>query len=158
MNYTRVLLLLALLAAFPPVTTDMYLPALPLLQTQWHTDTATINLTLILFFLFFSVSLLIYGPVSDSYGRRPLLLSGIGIYMAASVGCGVADNVNSLILFRIFQAVGAASAASLSMAIAKDLFAARERQQLLAHLGVIVALAPMLAPVAGEDRAADHAV
>jgi len=149
MNHIRALLLLSLLAAFPPMSTDMYLPALPTLQALWHTDTATINLTLILFFVFFSVALLIYGPLSDSFGRRPLLLGGIGVYMAASVVCGLADSVHSLILFRIFQALGAASAASLTMAIAKDLFETNERQQLLAYLGVIVALAPMLAPMLG---------
>jgi DHA1 family bicyclomycin/chloramphenicol resistance-like MFS transporter len=149
MTYTRTLLLLALLAAFPPITTDMYLPALPLLQADWGTDTATINLTLILFFVFFSGSVLIYGPLSDSYGRRPMLLGGIGIYIAASVSCGLATGVNGLILFRILQALGAASAAALSMAIAKDLFSAQRRQQILAHIGVIVALAPMMAPLAG---------
>ena len=149
MSYRRILLLLALLAAFPPMSTDMYLPALPKLQQLWETDTAMINLTLVLFFICFSVSILFYGPVSDSYGRRPLLLAGIGVYIAASVACGLAGGVGSLIFFRIFQAAGAASAASLSMAIAKDLFEARQRQQLLAHLGVIVALAPMMAPPLG---------
>ncbi|MCG6892395.1 MAG: Bcr/CflA family efflux MFS transporter, partial [Desulfobacteraceae bacterium] len=149
MPYTRTLLLLALLAAFPAMTTDMYLPSLPTLQTLWGADLATINLTLVLFFAVFSVSLLVYGPVSDGLGRRPVLLAGIGIYVAGSVCCGLAGGVLQLIAFRIGQAVGAASASALSMAIAKDLFQARERQQLLAHLGVVVALAPMLAPVVG---------
>jgi MFS transporter, DHA1 family, multidrug resistance protein len=149
MSYTRTLLLLSLLAAFPPIATDMYLPALPLLQAQWGADLSTINLTLVLFFAFFSVSLLGYGPVSDSYGRRPVLLTGIGIYIAGSLLCGLAGGVCHLIAYRIVQAVGAASASALSMAIIRDLFEARERQQLLAHMGVIVALAPMLAPVLG---------
>src|SRR4030067_1165078 len=77
MPYTRILLLLSLLAAFPPISTDMYLPALPMLQAAWDADLATINLTLVLFFVFFSLALLAYGPVSDSYGRRPLLLGVI---------------------------------------------------------------------------------
>lgn len=149
MSYIRTLLLLALLAGFPPMATDMYLPALPELQALWATDMSIINLTLVLFFLFFAVSLLIYGPVSDSHGRKPLLLIGIGLFIAASLLCAVAASVEQLILFRILQALGAASAASLSMAIAKDLFEAHQRQQLLAHLGVIVALAPMMAPVIG---------
>ncbi|MDA8141445.1 MAG: multidrug effflux MFS transporter [Desulfobacteraceae bacterium] len=150
MSYRQILLLLALLTAFPPVSTDMYLPALPMLQAAWGTDLATINLTLVLFFVFFSISLLAYGPVSDSYGRRPLLLFGIALYVLASFTCGAASGVKSLIGSRILQAIGAASASALSLAIAKDLFQARERQQLLAHVGVIVALAPMLAPVAGS--------
>lgn len=149
MTYIRILLLMALLAAFPAMSTDMYLPALPLLQAQWGAELATINLTLVLFFAVFSVSLLAYGPVSDSFGRRPLLMIGIGLYVAASLLCGMAANVTHLIVSRILQAIGAASASALSMAIAKDLFQARQRQQLLAHLGVIVALAPMMAPTVG---------
>jgi DHA1 family bicyclomycin/chloramphenicol resistance-like MFS transporter len=149
MTNKQLLPLLALLAAFPPVTTDMYLPALPMLQAQWGAALATINLTLVLFFVFFSVSLLVYGPISDSYGRRPLLLVGISIYIAASMLCAAAVNVEQLILFRILQALGAAAASALSMAIAKDRFEAKARQQLLAHLGVIVALAPMLSPIVG---------
>jgi DHA1 family bicyclomycin/chloramphenicol resistance-like MFS transporter len=149
MTYLRTLLLLALLAAFPPMSTDMYLPALPMLQATWGVDLATINLTLVLFFVAFSIALLAYGPISDSYGRRPLLMIGIAVFVTASLLCGMAPGVEYLIAFRILQAFGAASASALSMAIAKDLFLARERQQLLAHLGVIVALAPMLAPVVG---------
>lgn len=149
MRYTRILLLMALLAAFPPISTDMYLPALPMLQAQWGAELSTINLTLVLFFAVFSISLLVYGPLSDSFGRRPLLMVGIAIYIAASLLCGMAGDVSDLIVFRVLQAMGAASASALSMAIAKDLFQARERQQLLAHLGVIVALAPMMAPVLG---------
>lgn len=149
MSYTRILLLLSLLAAFPPISTDMYLPALPMLQDSWGADLSTINLTLVLFFVFFSLALLAYGPVSDSYGRRPVLLAGIAVYILASILCGTAHGVEYLIAYRILQAIGAASASALCMAIAKDLFLARERQQLLAHLGVIVALAPMLAPVLG---------
>jgi MFS transporter, DHA1 family, multidrug resistance protein len=145
----RILPLLALLAAFPPMTTDMYLPALPMLQAQWGVALATINLTLVLFFVFFSAFLLVYGPLSDSYGRRPLLLIGIGIYIVASILCGFASGVGQLIVFRILQAIGAASASALAMAIVKDLFASKEREQLLAYLGVIVALAPMLSPVVG---------
>ncbi len=146
---SRLLPLLALLAAFPPMTTDMYLPALPTLQAQWGVSLSTINLTLVLFFVFFSGFLLIYGPISDSHGRRPLLLIGIGIYVAASILCALSANVGQLIGARILQAAGAASASALSMAIAKDLFAAKAREQILAHLGVIVALAPMISPIVG---------
>ena len=86
----------------------MYLPALPMLQAQWGVELSTINLTLVLFFVFFSVSMLVYGPLSDSYGRRPLLLIGIGIYIVASILCSLAGNVQQLIVFRILQALGAA--------------------------------------------------
>ena len=86
-NTPSVLPLLALLAAFPPMATDMYLPAMPMLQQQWGVSLARINLTLVLFFVCFSLSLLAYGPLSDSIGRRAPLLAGIGVYVSASVLC-----------------------------------------------------------------------
>ncbi len=145
----RTLPLLALLGAFPPLATDMYLPAIPLLQAQWQVPLATINLTLVLFFLSFSVSLLIYGPLSDRYGRRPVLLGGITLYVAASLLCSLARSIEALIGFRILQAAGAGAASALALAICRDLFEDRDRERALAYLGVIIALAPMLSPTIG---------
>ena len=145
----RLLLLLALLSAFPPLSTDMYLPAIPMLQKAWHQPLAVVNLTLVGFFIGYCVSLLFYGPLSDRFGRRPLLLAGIGIFILASLLCALSDNVISLIVFRVFQAAGAASASTLALAISKDVYRGHERARILAHIGVIMALAPMLAPVFG---------
>jgi MFS transporter, DHA1 family, multidrug resistance protein len=145
----RPFLLLALLAAFPPLSTDMYLPAIPLLQHSWQQPLAIVNLTLVGFFVSYCVFLLFYGPLSDRYGRRPLLLVGIGIFILASLLCALADNVVSLIFFRVLQAAGAASASALALAISKDVYDVHERERILAYIGVIMALAPMLAPVLG---------
>lgn len=145
----RKLPLIALLTAFPPLATDMYLPAIPTLQKQWNQPLSVINLTLVCFFIAYCISLLVYGPVSDRYGRRPPLMAGIGIYVIACILCAVSPNAESLIVFRIIQAAGAASAATLAMAICKDLFSGKERERILAVIAVIVSLAPMLAPVLG---------
>ncbi len=145
----HILLLLSLLSAFPPLSTDMYLPAIPLLTKEWHQPLATVNLTLVGFFIGYCIGLLVYGPLSDRFGRRPPLLVGIGVYIVASLLCAVADNVISLIVFRVLQAAGAASASALALAISKDLFDGNERQRILAYIGVIMALAPMLAPIFG---------
>jgi len=145
----KLLLLLALLAAFPPMSTDMYLPALPLLQKLWQQPASTVNLTLVAFFIGFCASLLFYGPLSDKYGRKPLLFAGISLYIIASILCGLAEDVTSLILFRFLQGAGAASASVISLAITKDRYRGNERQRVLAYMGVIFALAPMLAPVLG---------
>lgn len=145
----KMLFLLALLAAFPPLSTDMYLPALPLLSSTWQQPMSVINLTLVGFFLSFCVSILIYGPISDRFGRRYPLMVGIGLYSIASLFCALSGNITSLIVFRVLQAAGAASASTLSMAITKDLYQGQERQRLLAYMGVIMGLAPMLAPVLG---------
>lgn len=142
--------LLALLAAFPPLSTDMYLAAIPHLVISWQQPLATVNLTLVGFFITYCGFLLIYGPLSDRYGRRPPLLLGLGLYIVASLFCAVANNVHHLIAARILQGAGAASASAIAFAICKDLFEGNLRQRVFLQLGVIVAAAPMLAPILGS--------
>jgi len=143
------LCLLALLAAFPPLSTDMYLPALPLLQKIWQQPMSVVNFTLSGFFIGFCVSMLLYGPLSDKFGRRPPLMSGIIIYIAASFASGFVDDIFHLIILRVLQGIGASSGVVISMAITKDLYDGQQRQRILAYMAVIMALAPMLAPVFG---------
>lgn len=145
----KMLVLLSLLAAFPPLSTDMYLPALPLLSKTWQQPMSVINLTLVGFFTSYCIFILIYGPLSDKFGRRYPLLAGIGLYTVASLLCAGAENIVSLIIFRVLQAAGAAAASALSMAITKDLYQGKERQRLLAYMAIIMGLAPMLAPLFG---------
>lgn len=145
----RKIALLAILTAFPPLSTDMYLAAIPLLVESWHQPLATVNLTLVAFFISYCGFLLIYGPLSDRYGRRPPLLVGLGLYIFASILCAVANNIEYLIIARILQGAGAASASSIAFAICKDLFAGNLRQRIFLQLGVIVAAAPMIAPIIG---------
>lgn len=145
----RALLILALLAAFPPLSTDMYLPALPTMVATWQTTEAVINLTLVGFFISFSLALLFYGPLSDRYGRKPVLLGGISLYVLSCLVCAQAQSPTALIVGRILQGMGAASASTLSLAMTKDYFVGAEREKALAHMAVIVSLAPMLAPVIG---------
>ncbi|PLX85347.1 MAG: Bcr/CflA family drug resistance efflux transporter [Desulfuromonas sp.] len=149
MTKSRMLLLLALLSAFPPLATDMYLPAIPLLQQRWGEPLTVINLTLVGFFVSYCVFLLIYGPVSDRFGRRRPLLAGIGLFIFASLLCALSGSVGALIVSRVLQAAGAAAAAALAMAISKDVFRHDERARILAWIGVIMALAPAVAPIVG---------
>jgi DHA1 family bicyclomycin/chloramphenicol resistance-like MFS transporter len=141
--------LLALLSAFPPLSTDMYLAAIPLLVEQWHEPLATVNLTLVCFFFTYCCFLLIYGPLSDRYGRRPPLLAGISLYVLASLFCALAGSVEVMILARTLQGAGAASASAIALAICKDRFDGQLRQRIFIQIGIIVAAAPMLAPVIG---------
>lgn len=145
----RALLILALLAAFPPLSTDMYLPALPSLTADWGSTETIINLTLVGFFVSFSLALLFYGPLSDRYGRKPVLLGGIFVYVLACLVCAQAKSPTALIVGRVLQGMGAASASTLSLAMTKDYFVGAERERALAHMAIIVSLAPMLAPVLG---------
>ena len=143
------LLLLALLSAFPALSTDMYLASLPLLQKQWEQPPSQINLTLVAFFLAYCFFLLVYGPLGDRFGRRPPLLAGIAVYVAASLGCAFSPDLPTLILSRAGQGAGAAAASSLALALCKDLFTGLERERILARLAMIIGLAPMIAPVIG---------
>ncbi len=145
----KTIALLALLAAFPPLSTDMYLPSIPSLVDSWQQPLAVVNLTLIGFFVTYCGFLLVYGPLSDRYGRRPPLLTGLVLYIAASLFCAAAGNVQLMILARILQGAGAASASSIAFAICKDRYAGHLRQRIFLQLGVIVAAAPMIAPILG---------
>ncbi|WP_319407854.1 multidrug effflux MFS transporter [uncultured Desulfosarcina sp.] len=149
MKHHRIIALIALLAAFPPLSTDMYLPAIPLLREQWEQPLMVVNLTLICFFVSYCIFLLVYGPVSDRYGRRRPLMVGIGIYIGASLLCAASTGIRMMIVARVLQAAGAASASALSLAMCKDLFNAGSRARIMAHIAVIMALAPMLAPIIG---------
>ena len=145
----KIVALIALLAAFPPLSTDMYLGALPLLATLWNHPQATINLTLVCFFLTYCCFLLLYGPLSDRLGRKPPLLVGLFVYSVACVMCARADSVATLIIARTLQGAGAAAASSIAFAICKDLFTGQVRQRIFIQIGVIVAAAPMIAPIIG---------
>lgn len=145
----QIVLLLALLTAFPAFSTDMILPAIPSLAMMWSKPLAVVNLILICFFITYGFFLLIYGPISDRYGRRRPLITGISLYIFASMLCALANSAFALIAFRILQAAGAAASASLSMAMTKDMFSGKEREKILAYIAVIMALAPMFAPIMG---------
>ena len=143
-------LFITMLAAFPALSTDMYLPALPTIQAMWGISLAEVNLSLVLFFILFSFFMLIYGPLSDKYGRKPVLIGGVGIYVLGCLLCALSTNIWFLVAARIVQACGAASAAALAMALAKDLYQGVERQKVLAYIGVIIPLCPMIAPILGS--------
>lgn len=146
----KVVLLLSLLTAFPALSIDMILPAIPQLAVLWDQPLSVVNLILICFFVTYGFFLLFYGPISDRFGRRRPLLLGLGVYIIASFLCALSTSALMLISFRILQAAGAAASSSLSMAMTKDLFVGRDRARVLAHIAIIMAFAPMIAPVIGS--------
>lgn len=144
------ILLLALLTAFPPLATDMYLPATPHLQEIWDQPLSIVNLTLILFFVTYCFSLLFYGPLSDRFGRKPPLIAGLMLFIVASIFCALAQNIWMLITARIIQAMGAGAASAISLAMARDRLESGQREKVLSQISVIMALAPMIAPLIGS--------
>ncbi len=140
---------LAALGAFPALSTDLYLPALPGMTTYFDVPEYQTNLTLILFFVFYAVAMLLWGPLSDRFGRRPILLVGLACYLVAGTLCALSANVFQLMVFRVLQAVGAGAASSVSTAVVKDAYAGRKRELTLAVIGSMVVLSPMVAPAIG---------
>ncbi|MBC3795455.1 multidrug effflux MFS transporter [Acetobacterium tundrae] len=143
------IIFLVLLSAFAPLSTDLYLPSLPTMTTYFNVPEYLTNLTLILFFVFFSLGILIWGPLSDKYGRRPILLIGITGYAIASFLCAASFNIYQLIFFRVLQAIGGGSASAVATAIVKDVYQDRKREETLAFVQSMVVIIPAVAPVIG---------
>ena len=143
------IVLIAVLSAFVPLSTDLYLPALPGMSDYFHVTVNLTNLTLILFFIFFSLGMLFWGPMSDKYGRRPILIAGLLLYIAASAACAVSWDIWHLIFFRILQAVGGSAASAVATAMVKDMYEGRKRESVLALVQSMVVISPAVAPVLG---------
>jgi MFS transporter, DHA1 family, multidrug resistance protein len=141
--------LIAFLSAFVPLSTDLYLPALPGMAKFFGVSIDLANLTLILFFVFFAAGTLFWGPQSDKYGRRPILLIALSIYSVASFLCAGSVDIYQLILFRILQALGGSGAFAVATAIIKDVYASKNRETILALVQSMVLISPLAAPVLG---------
>lgn len=146
---TGLITLITVLNMTAPLTTDMYLPAVPTMTKIFDTSASILNLTLVGFFFFFAIGMLFFGPLSDKYGRKNILLTGLVIYMVSSGLCAVSTNIWQLILFRIFEALGAGAMVVISTALIKDSFDGKIRNVILATVQSMAMFAPMLAPVIG---------
>ena len=143
--------LITMCNAIAPLSTDMYMPALPDMATYFHTTDAVMNMTLVGFFLFFAIGMLVFGPVSDRIGRRPTMIGGIVLYVLASIACGLSMNVFFLIGMRVLQAIGAGSMVAVSTAIVKDQVQGQTQGTVLAIAQAFSVLGPVLAPLIGAQ-------
>ena len=141
--------LLVVGALVTPLSLDMYTPAVPHMTEFFGTSEAMVNLTLVGYFLFFAVGLLIFGPVSDRYGRKPVLVAGILAYALASAACALSTSIGMLIAMRVLQALGAGAVSAVSTAVVKDAVVPERREALLSLVQVMFVVGPVLAPVVG---------
>jgi DHA1 family bicyclomycin/chloramphenicol resistance-like MFS transporter len=146
---TGLLLLLGAMSAFPPVTTDIYLPALPELTQSLRGTITEGQVTLAVYFVGLGLGQLFYGPWSDRIGRRPAMMVGAAIYLAASVGCAVATTMNEMIAWRFLQAIGACSGVVISTAVVRDRFDQQESARIFSMLLTLRGVGPIVAPLAG---------
>ncbi|MBV0934241.1 Bcr/CflA family multidrug efflux MFS transporter [Marinobacterium weihaiense] len=148
-NPKRLIVLLAALVAFGPLSIDMYLPSLPLIADDLQAPESSIQLTISAFLIGLFIGMLFYGPLSDKFGRRGLLLGGIGLYLMASIGCILAGSAEWLIAARFMQALGGAAASVLARAIVRDLFPLNEAARVLSLMHLVTMIATLIAPLLG---------
>lgn len=141
--------LLALLTAVGPVSVDLYLPSLPEIGRVFGASVPQVQLTLSGYLFCFAIGQIVYGPISDHVGRKPVLLAALAVYFAVSLGCAFAASIELLIALRCLQALGVAGAPVLARAIVRDLYHGVRAGRELARMGSITALAPALAPSLG---------
>ncbi|RCX09057.1 multidrug effflux MFS transporter [Extensimonas vulgaris] len=148
------IVLLALLLSIQPVTTDLYLPALPALTRDLAAPVAAAQLSLSGLLLAFGGTQLLWGPLSDRYGRRPILLAGLAAYCAASVACVAAPSMAWLIAWRVVQGAAMGAVVMTGRAIVRDLYlplaGARAMSKALTGLGVVACLSPLLGALLTE--------
>lgn len=144
-----VIFLIAVLNMTAPLSTDMYMPSIPTMMAFFNTSASVLNLTLVGFFFFFALGMLVFGPLSDKFGRRPVLLAGLSIYALFSGLCAISTSVWQLIFFRVIEGLGAGCMVSVSTALVKDCFDEKSRGVILAIIQSMSILAPMIAPILG---------
>ncbi len=128
---------------------DLYLPALPQMAETFSTSRSMVNLTLGAYMVAFAIGMLFWGPLSERSGRKPILFIALGLYIAASLLCTLAFNINSLIAFRVLQGFAGGGVTVVGTTIVKDMFDGRERERVMATIMSLVLIAPMIAPVLG---------
>lgn len=143
------ILLLGALAATAPLAIDMYLPALPAMAADLNRPNSHIQQTLTLFMLGYALCQLIYGPLSDRFGRRPVILFGMLLFSAASLACTLAQSLDQLLAARIIQALGGGAASVVVTALVRDLYRGEAAARVMSLVVMSMTLAPLLAPMVG---------
>ncbi len=128
---------------------NIILPSLPGIQKTFDTDYATVQLTLTLFLAGLAIAQLIYGPLSDRFGRRPIVLSGLAVLIAGTGICLIADTIGMLIFGRIVQAVGGCAGIVIGRAMVRDFYDTDRAASMIAYLTMAAVVAPTLAPLIG---------
>ncbi len=141
--------ILGAMTALSPFTIDMYLPAFQSIANEFSTSVAQVSLSLSSYFIGLSLGQLIYGPLSDRFGRKKPLYLGLTIYFIAAIMCMKSTNSEMLIGWRLIQALGGCAAGVTSMAMVRDLFTTKESAKVFSLLILILGVSPLLAPTAG---------
>ena len=144
-----VLAVLSLLMGFASISTDLYLPAMPDMARSLGAADGMIELTISGYLIGFSLGQLLWGPISDRYGRRPAIAVGLLLFIIGSAGCAQAGHFSDMIFWRVVQALGACASVALSRAMVRDLYDGAKGAQMLSILITVMAIMPLIGPLAG---------
>ena len=150
LGFARAAIVLGLLAAVGPIAIDLYLPALPQIADSLQTSVGAVQSTFAVYFFALGIAQLIYGPISDWAGRKPPIYAGLAIFVAGSIVCALAADIEWLTAGRFVQAVGAAISMSMPRSITRDLYTGTDATRLIALILLVISVSPMLAPLAGS--------
>lgn len=145
-----IIFIITLLSIIGPFSTDMYLPGLPEIVKYFNTTEAILNATLYGFVFTQALGILLLGPISDKYGRKPVLLGSIVVYIISSVLCGVCPNIAAFIICRLIQGFAAGGLMVISTALIKDCFQEKIRDKALTLVMVFSVIGPLLSPILGS--------
>ncbi|MEA5428135.1 multidrug effflux MFS transporter [Arcicella lustrica] len=148
-TYYSLILILGSLTALAPFSIDMYLPGFPAIAEDLNTSAAKVSLTLSGFFIGISAGQLLYGPLFDHFGRKKPLYFGLSLYILASIACIWVKNIDSLIVLRFIEAIGACAATVASVAMVRDLFPVQDSAKVFSLLMLVLGVSPMIAPTVG---------
>jgi DHA1 family bicyclomycin/chloramphenicol resistance-like MFS transporter len=144
--------LIALITAMTTISSAsmaQFLPSLPSVADDFATTPATAQLTISLFMLSYAISQLVWGPLSDRYGRRPMLILGLALYVATSLACALATSIEALIAFRVVQAGAAGCPPVIARAVVRDLFELKDAARVMAYISASFSVAPVVGPLLG---------
>lgn len=147
----KIILILGILTAYVPFSVDTYLPAMPNIADFFGTSSSRMTYSLSTFFMGFAFGQILYGPLLDRFGRKIPLYFGVLISIIASLGCIVAWNIESFILFRFLQALGASVASVSALAMVRDFFPPEESSKIFSMLVLVIGASPLLAPYLGSQ-------
>lgn len=146
----RLLLLLAALTAFGPMSLDLYLPAFPSIAESFGTDTGSVLLTMSACLIGLGVGQVFWGPVSDRYGRKRPLVVGLAVFIGASLLIAVAPSFAALVVLRLLQALGGSAGIVIARAVVRDLYSGNDLARAMSAIVTVFAIAPVVAPLIGS--------
>ncbi|MCC8367532.1 Bcr/CflA family multidrug efflux MFS transporter [Xenorhabdus sp. PB61.4] len=149
LSYLGLVLILGLISMLMPLAIDMYLPSMPTIASDFGVSDGKVQMTLNSYILGFAIGQIVYGPMSDSLGRKPVILGGVTVFAISSAACALAQNIDTFISMRFLHGFAAAAASVVINALMRDIFTKDEFSRSMSFVTLVMIIAPLLAPMLG---------